>query len=53
VTREQVGQRMKNQWDPELKAERADYVLVNDERQLLLPHVIALHHTLSGLETKA
>lgn len=50
VTREQVVQRMKNQWDPELKAERADYVLVNNERQLLLPRVIALHHTLSGLE---
>jgi dephospho-CoA kinase len=44
-TREQVMERMSRQIDEELKMKLCDYVLVNDEQQLLTPHVLQLHET--------
>lgn len=49
VTASLVLERMKNQWDPALKAARADYILVNDGSSLVLPQVIQLHMTLTEL----
>ena len=43
VTREQVMQRMANQLDESLKMKLCDFVVMNDDQQLVLPQVLALH----------
>ena len=43
ITREQVMARMDKQISDEIKMKLCDFVLTNDEQQLLLPQVIALH----------
>lgn len=44
-TREQVIERMNRQIDEDLKMKLCDYVLFNDEQQLLTPQVLQLHRT--------
>jgi dephospho-CoA kinase len=43
VTREQVLARMNRQINEEIKMKLCDFVLVNDEQQLLIPQVLRLH----------
>jgi dephospho-CoA kinase len=43
VSREEVERRMMHQMDEEEKRVLADRVLVNDDREMLLPGVVALH----------
>jgi dephospho-CoA kinase len=43
VTREQVLARMNRQISEEIKMKLCDFVLVNDEQQLLIPQVLRLH----------
>ncbi len=50
LTKEAVEARMSKQMDDEAKLQMADYVIVNDGEQLLLPQVVALHRQL--LESK-
>jgi dephospho-CoA kinase len=49
VTPGEVLKRMNNQWDPELKAARADYILINDGNHMLLQQILALNKELSKL----
>lgn len=49
VSRQEVLTRMGRQIDDEIKRRLCDYVLVNDEQQMLLPQVLALHETLLQL----
>lgn len=42
-TEEQVKDIIRNQMNETEKLKRADYILVNDETQLLIPQVLALH----------
>ena len=44
-TREQVIDRMNRQISEEIKMKLCDYILVNDEQQLLTPQVLQLHET--------
>lgn len=46
VTREQVLQRMANQIDESVKMKLCDFVVVNDDQQLVLPQVLKLHDNL-------
>jgi dephospho-CoA kinase len=46
ITAEEVEQRIKNQMSQEKKAERAGFVLENDEEKLLLPQVLKVHSAL-------
>jgi dephospho-CoA kinase len=46
-TRDQVLQRMDKQIDADMKMKLCDFVLVNDEQQLLLPQVLKLHNFLN------
>jgi dephospho-CoA kinase len=46
ITREEVLEKMKTQLDEGLKMKLCDRVLINDERQLLLPQVLSLHQDL-------
>jgi dephospho-CoA kinase len=44
VDEESVRSRMMHQMDEDKKKERADHVIYNDEKEMLLPQVIALHN---------
>jgi dephospho-CoA kinase len=46
LTREQVLQRMANQIDESVKMRLCDFVVVNDDQQLVLPQVLKLHERL-------
>lgn len=46
VSREEVLRRMHNQVNEELKMKLCDFVLYNDEQQLLIPQIVALHEQL-------
>ena len=43
ITREEVLLRMQRQIPEEIKMRLCDFVLLNDEQQLLIPQVIKLH----------
>ncbi len=43
ITKEQVEQRMKNQISDEEKIKRSQFVIHNDEMQLLIPQVLKIH----------
>lgn len=47
VNREDVEKRMKNQWSDEEKAKRSPHVIVNDEKQMIVPQVLKIHEILN------
>jgi dephospho-CoA kinase len=49
VSREEVLKRMDQQLDEELKMSKCDFVIINDEQQLLIPQVLELHEKLISL----
>ncbi|HEY0176398.1 MAG TPA: dephospho-CoA kinase, partial [Pedobacter sp.] len=49
VSAEEVEKRMDKQLNDDEKIRLADFVLLNDERQLLIPQVLSLHKQLLGL----
>lgn len=49
LNHEDVTRRMENQMDEDVKMKRCDFVLQNDEQQLLVPQVIALHQKILQL----
>ncbi|MEO6883898.1 MAG: dephospho-CoA kinase [Bacteroidia bacterium] len=46
VTRGMVEQRMGKQWSDDKKINLSDYLIVNDEKELLLPQVLKIHEQL-------
>ena len=52
INEEQVKSRMDKQMDAESKIRLCDYVIVNDEQQMLIPQVLALHEKLLELAAK-
>lgn len=48
-TEQQVKDIMRNQLSEEEKLSRADYILVNDEKKLLIPQVLELHQQLLSM----
>ena len=52
VSREEVLKRMDQQLDEKLKMSKCDFVLMNDEQQLLIPQVLELHEKLIGLSNQ-
>jgi len=53
VSRQEVLTRISRQIDDDIKKLLCDFVLINDEQQLLLPQVIALHEKLIQLSKTA
>jgi dephospho-CoA kinase len=49
LSHDEVIQRMNKQLDENMKMKLCDFVINNDEQQLLIPQVIELHQTLLGL----
>jgi dephospho-CoA kinase len=46
VRREMVMDRMRNQWPQEEKQKLADYEILNDEKTMVIPQVLAIHQSL-------
>ncbi len=46
ASRENVEQRMQNQWSEEKKCSHADYLITNDGSQMLIPQVLEIHKKL-------
>ncbi len=49
ITREQILSRESRQWLEEKKIEMADFVIYNNDRQLLMPQVLELHKVFLSL----
>lgn len=50
LSQEDVMKRMKNQIDEEIKMKLCDFVITNDEQQLVIPQVLRLHEKFIGLQ---
>lgn len=48
----QVKARMNQQMDDDLKLRLCDYVIVNDEHEMVIPQVVALHETFSKMQVR-
>jgi dephospho-CoA kinase len=48
-SREEVMARMNKQMDEEIKMKLCNFIIINDEQQLLIPQVLALHETILSL----
>jgi dephospho-CoA kinase len=46
LAEDQILERIRSQMDEEEKMKRCDWVLINDEQQLLIPQVVELHEKL-------
>ncbi|MFI5133780.1 MAG: dephospho-CoA kinase [Chitinophagales bacterium] len=46
VSREEVMKRLSRQMDEETKMKRCDFIIANDEQQLIIPQVLELHNKL-------
>lgn len=46
LSEEQILARMRNQLSPEEKKKRADFVIINDETQLVIPQILSIHEQL-------
>ena len=49
ISADEVKARMDKQMDEELKLRLCDYVIVNDEQEMLIPQVLALHEIFNEL----
>ena len=49
VSREEILKRMGHQLGEEIKMEKCDFILINDENQFLIPQVLELHQKLLNL----
>jgi dephospho-CoA kinase len=49
VSRQEVLLRMEKQIDEEIKMRLCDFVIINNEREMVLPQVVALHERLLHL----
>ena len=52
LTRDEIKTRMDRQIDDSIKMKLCDFILINDEQQLLIPQVIALHERLMEMGGK-
>lgn len=50
VSREEVQQRMRRQIDEAIKMRLCDFIITNDEQQLVIPQVLQLHQKLQSLQ---
>ncbi len=49
LSEEEIMKRMRNQMDDREKMQLCDFVIVNDEQQMVIPQVIDIHHKLIDL----
>jgi dephospho-CoA kinase len=49
-SREEVEKRMQNQWSDEKKIKLSDFVICNDEQQMVVPQVLDIHKKILALK---
>jgi dephospho-CoA kinase len=49
ITRTDVEKRMKHQWDQDKKMELSDFIIFNDEKQMVVPQVLKIHNVIMGI----
>jgi dephospho-CoA kinase len=49
--RDEIIARMKKQIDENIKMRLCDYVIINDDQQLVIPQVLTIHQSLLQLHT--
>ncbi len=49
MTHERIKDIMSNQWSDEKKAAASDFVIVNDEKKLVIPQILSVHHYLRDM----
>ena len=52
VTRDEILMRMTKQLDEKIKMGKCDFVIINDEQQLVIPQVLQLHEKLIALSNQ-
>ncbi len=52
VSREEVLSRMNRQMDEDLKISKCNFVIINDEKQMVIPQVLAIHELLTADKAK-
>jgi dephospho-CoA kinase len=50
LNREQITERMSNQWKEEAKLKYADYIIRNDETELVIPQILEIDKSIRKLE---
>ena len=53
VSEEEINQRMQNQWEESHKLPLADFVILNDESEMLLPQILRIHEDLLKIANKS
>ncbi|MDR0815645.1 MAG: dephospho-CoA kinase, partial [Bacteroidales bacterium] len=48
VAAEAVRQRMNNQWNEERKMALADFIIHNDDENMLIPQILEIHRRLTS-----
>jgi dephospho-CoA kinase len=48
ISEEEIMKRINRQMDEKKKMKRCDFVIINDEQQLVIPQVMELHHKFSS-----
>jgi dephospho-CoA kinase len=51
-SRDKIKNIIKNQLPDKIKIEQADYVIVNDNKSLILPQILEIHNRLINIENK-
>ncbi|MEO5967215.1 MAG: dephospho-CoA kinase, partial [Ferruginibacter sp.] len=49
ISQDEIIERMSNQLDEDLKMEKCDFIIENNEEKMLIPQVISLHHKILSL----
>jgi dephospho-CoA kinase len=52
ISADQVKARIEKQMDEDIKLQLCDYVIDNDEQNMVIPQVLSLHHKFLKLQTK-
>jgi dephospho-CoA kinase len=52
MTPEKIKAILRNQWDEKEKIKRSDYIIINDNKQLVLPQVLHLHQVFLQLASE-
>jgi dephospho-CoA kinase len=53
VTEEEIRRRMDNQIEDRIKMKLCDFMITNDEKQLLIPQVLAIHESILSLSASS
>jgi dephospho-CoA kinase len=53
MTREQIQERIRNQWDDEARIKLSDYVIYNSDNEMIIPAVLKIHDDIVNFINRA